>query len=126
MPGADAGTWYLNLKTGSGSVGSGSAPTQADVSFTMKDADFQQMFAGETLTFALNDDHFYHTSKFFVGKLKPTAAFMSGKMKLKGDMGKAMKLEKLMGKMHTSQFHTLANSSGGKHFSSNNNTKSRL
>ncbi len=32
---------------------------------------------------------------------------MSGKMKLKGDMGKAMKLEKLMGKMHTRGYHTM-------------------
>lgn len=33
------------------------------------------------------------------GKLKPAAAFMTGKMKLSGDMGKAMKLDKLMGKL---------------------------
>lgn len=33
-----------------------------------------------------------------LGKLKATAAFMTGKLKIKGDMGKAMKLEKLMGK----------------------------
>jgi putative sterol carrier protein len=31
--------------------------------------------------------------------MKPTAAVMSGKMKLKGDIGKAMKLEGLMGKI---------------------------
>ena len=35
----------------------------------------------------------------FQGNLKPTAAFMSGKMKMKGDISKAMKLESLMGKM---------------------------
>ena len=33
------------------------------------------------------------------GKLKPASAFMSGKLKLQGDMGKAMKLDKLMSKM---------------------------
>ena len=33
------------------------------------------------------------------GKLAPAAAFMTGKMKLSGDMGKAMKLEKMMGKL---------------------------
>jgi len=35
------------------------------------------------------------------GKLKATAAFMTGKLKIKGDMGKAMKLEKLMGAMQS-------------------------
>ena len=33
---------------------------------------------------------------------------MTGKLKIKGDMGKAMKLEKLMGKMQTRGMHTLA------------------
>lgn len=33
------------------------------------------------------------------GKLKPTAAFMGGKLKIDGNLGKAMKLEKLMGQM---------------------------
>ena len=42
-----------------------------------------------------------------LGKLKPTTAFMTGKMKLQGDMGKAMKLEKLMGKMQSRSFHTM-------------------
>jgi len=35
----------------------------------------------------------------FSGALKPTSAVMSGKMKMKGDIGKAMKLESLMNKM---------------------------
>lgn len=30
------------------------------------------------------------------GKLKPTTAFMMGKLKIKGDIQKAMKLEKMM------------------------------
>lgn len=38
---------------------------------------------------------------FYLGKLKATAAFMTGKLKIKGDMGKAMKLEKLMGSMQS-------------------------
>lgn len=37
--------------------------------------------------------------KMFKGQLNPTQAFMSGKLKIKGDMMLAMKLEKLMGKM---------------------------
>ena len=32
----------------------------------------------------------------FLGGLKPTTAFMMGKLKIKGDMAKAMKLEKLL------------------------------
>lgn len=34
------------------------------------------------------------------GKLKPTMAFMSGKLRIKGDMTLAIKLEKLMGRMN--------------------------
>uniref|UniRef100_A0A665TNW5 Hydroxysteroid dehydrogenase-like protein 2 n=1 Tax=Echeneis naucrates TaxID=173247 RepID=A0A665TNW5_ECHNA len=34
------------------------------------------------------------------GKLKPTMAFMTGKLKIKGDMTLAIKLEKLMGRMN--------------------------
>lgn len=33
---------------------------------------------------------------FIIGKLKPTTAFMMGKLKISGDLQKAMKLEKMM------------------------------
>ena len=49
-------------------------------------------------------------NKFFLstpGKLKPASAFMSGKMKLQGDMGKALKLEKVMGQMKSRSYHTM-------------------
>merc|ERR1712045_121986 len=85
---SDAGKWYVDLKNGSGACGTGAAPSEPDVTFRMKDNDFQKMFAG---------------------KLKPTTAFMTGKLKLEGDMGKAMKLEKLMGKMQTRSMHTMPN-----------------
>jgi len=85
---SEAGQWYVDLKNGSGACGTGNAPSEPDVTFTMKDKDFQKMFAG---------------------KLKPTTAFMTGKLKLQGDMGKAMKLEKLMGKMQARSFHTMPN-----------------
>ncbi|KAH8035915.1 hypothetical protein HPB51_011013 [Rhipicephalus microplus] len=70
--------FFVDLRTEGGSVGKGqpSEGNSPDVVFTM-DAD--------------------SLLKMFAGSLKPTAAFMSGKMKIKGDMGKAMKLEKLMG-----------------------------
>ena len=33
----------------------------------------------------------------FSGKLKPASAFLTGKLKISGNLNKAMKLEKLMG-----------------------------
>merc|ERR1739838_450546 len=78
VTGEEPGKWFLDLKNGSGASGKGDSPTPVDVKFTMKSEDFFKMFSGS---------------------LKPTTAFMMGKMKLSGDMGKAMKLEKLMGKM---------------------------
>jgi len=83
----ESGNWYVDLKNGSGSCGVGSPSSKPDV------------------TFALNDDVFH---QLFQGTLKPTMAFMSGKMKLEGNMGKAMALEKLMGKMQTRNFHSLS------------------
>lgn len=70
--------FFVDLKSGTGSVGKGEPPegSAPDVTFSMDTDSLIKMFAGS---------------------LKPTAAFMSGKMKIKGDMGKAMKLEKLMG-----------------------------
>merc|ERR1711997_553061 len=84
----EAGQWYLDLKNGAGSCGAGVAHCSPDVTMRLKDTDFTKMFSG---------------------KLKPTTAFMTGKLKLSGDMGKAMKLEKVMGKMQTKSFHTMPN-----------------
>ena len=42
----------------------------------------------------------------FTGKLNPTSAFMSGKLKMEGNLGKAMALEKVMKKMNTRGYHT--------------------
>ena len=47
-------------------------------------------------TMILDSDDFV---KIFKGELNPTQAFMGGKLKIKGDMMVAMKLEKIMGKM---------------------------
>jgi len=77
--------WFLDLKNGNGSCGKGKPSADADATFTMNSTNFNKMFAG---------------------KLKPTAAFMSGRLKISGNMGKAMKLEKLMGKMQSRGFHT--------------------
>lgn len=71
--------WFVDMKNGSGSVGKGEPPSgKADVTFTSDTKTFMEMFTG---------------------KMKPTTAFMIGKLKLQGDMSLAMKLEKLMSQM---------------------------
>ncbi|XP_022536649.1 hydroxysteroid dehydrogenase-like protein 2 [Astyanax mexicanus] len=82
LSGEHPGVWYLDLKNGSGSMGSGEPPSKADVLMN------------------LDSDTFI---KMFKGSLKPTMAFMSGKLKIKGDMALAIKLEKLMAKMNKSK-----------------------
>ena len=69
----------MDLKNGSGSAGQG-RPTSGDpdVTMTLSEGDFVQMFAG---------------------KLDATSAFMSGKLKISGNMGLAMKLQKFMKNM---------------------------
>ncbi|XP_031165388.1 hydroxysteroid dehydrogenase-like protein 2 [Sander lucioperca] len=78
LSGEHGGVWFLDLKSGSGSAGQGQPSAKADVVMTMDSNDFSKMFAGQ---------------------LKPTMAFMSGKLRIKGDMTLAIKLEKLMSRM---------------------------
>lgn len=78
LSGEDGGTWFLDLKNKGGNAGYGEPSDQADVVMNMSTDDFVKMFSG---------------------KLKPTMAFMSGKLKIKGNMALAIKLEKLMGQM---------------------------
>lgn len=78
VTGDEAGIWHLNLKDGKGSCGKGDGGVTPDSTLTMSSNDFFNMFSG---------------------KLKATTAFMSGKLKIKGDLQKAMKLEKLMGSL---------------------------
>ena len=47
-------------------------------------------------------------NKMFAGQLKPANAFMSGKLKMEGNLGKAMALEKVMKKMNQRGYHTSA------------------
>ncbi|ERL88463.1 hydroxysteroid dehydrogenase-like protein 2 [Dendroctonus ponderosae] len=75
VTGDEAGKWYIDLKTGKGSCGQGDPPTPADATLTMDSKNFFNMFAG---------------------KLKPATAYMMGKLKIKGNLQQAMKLEKLM------------------------------
>ncbi|MBA4494607.1 SCP2 sterol-binding domain-containing protein [Paenactinomyces guangxiensis] len=46
-------------------------------------------------TLQISDDNF---SKLVEGKLSPTAAFMSGKLKVKGELGQALKLQSILQK----------------------------
>ncbi|NWU72381.1 HSDL2 protein, partial [Pterocles burchelli] len=75
LSGDEGGTWYIDLKTPGGSAGFGKPPVTADVFMSMSSADFVKMFTG---------------------KLKPTLAFMSGKLRIKGNMALAIKLDKML------------------------------
>lgn len=75
VKGDEAGVWHCDLKNGSGSCGRGEPKSTPDATLTMDSKNFLEMFGG---------------------KLKPASAFMMGKLKITGDLQKAMKLEKLM------------------------------
>ena len=68
-----AGQWKVDVRDGNVTVTEGGA-NDADVTITATEENFQKIASGE---------------------LNPTSAYMSGKLKIKGDMGAAMKLQKL-------------------------------
>ena len=70
--------WLLDLKNGSGDIKQVDEYSGEDVRMTM----------GETVMIDM-----------CTGKMNATAAFMSGKLKIKGDLDKAIKLEKLISKL---------------------------
>jgi putative sterol carrier protein len=67
-----AGTWRVAIADGVIEVTEG--PGDADVTFSSSEENFEKIVAGEQ---------------------NPTTAYMTGKLKIKGDMGAAMKLQKL-------------------------------
>ena len=67
-----AGQWFVAVKDGDVSVTEGGG--DADVTIATTEENFMKIVRGEQ---------------------NPTAAYMSGKIKVKGDMGAAMKLQKL-------------------------------
>ncbi|OQV25798.1 Hydroxysteroid dehydrogenase-like protein 2 [Hypsibius exemplaris] len=67
-------SWFLNVENGD--QGEGEAPSGKPIAtLSMNDADFLEIFSG---------------------KLQSATAYMSGRLKIKGDMGAAMKLDKLL------------------------------
>jgi putative sterol carrier protein len=67
-----AGQWKVDVRNGALNVTEG--PGDADVTISASEETFSRIASGE---------------------LNPTTAYMSGKIKIKGDMGAAMKLQKL-------------------------------
>ena len=72
---SDGGRYYLDLKNGAGDLGHGDAKTDIDVTMTLKADNFVKMARGE---------------------INPTTAFMTGKLKIDGNLGIATKLEKVL------------------------------
>jgi putative sterol carrier protein len=67
-----AGQWHVDVDEGTVSVTQGAG--DADVTISASEETFERIIAGEQ---------------------NPTSAYMTGKLKVKGDMGAAMKLQKL-------------------------------
>jgi putative sterol carrier protein len=67
-----AGTWKVDVHDGNVNVSEGDG--EADVTISTSEDTFERMVSGEQ---------------------NPTSAYMTGKLKVKGDMGAAMKLQKL-------------------------------
>jgi putative sterol carrier protein len=67
-----AGTWTVEVNDGKLTVTEGGS--EADCTITVSEANFEQLIGGD---------------------LNPTTAYMTGKLKVKGDMSAAMKLQKL-------------------------------
>jgi putative sterol carrier protein len=67
-----AGTWTVAIADGAVAVAEGAG--DADCTFSASEENFQKIVAGEQ---------------------NPTTAYMTGKLKIKGDMGAAMKLQKI-------------------------------
>lgn len=73
ISGPAGGHWYVEIKDGTCQVQVGEA-------------------ASPNITLTLGDENFV---KLLSGRLDGTMAFMTGKLKVKGDMGLAMKLQQL-------------------------------
>lgn len=77
----DGGSWFVDMKNGAGSVGEG-AHDEPNATLTMTSTNFVKMFNG---------------------KLSSTTAYMTGRLKIEGDMMMAMKLEKIIKNLNKSK-----------------------
>ena len=73
LSGDNGGQWYVTVKDGKAEVNKGTAPS-ANMTMSMAASDYVDMITG---------------------KLNGQMAFMSGKLKISGDMGLAMKMQSL-------------------------------
>ena len=71
---AGAGTWRVDVRDGSVSVSEDVGEGDADATIAASEETFQQIASGD---------------------LNATTAYMTGKLKVRGDMGAAMKLQRL-------------------------------
>ena len=69
-----AGTWLVTVADGTVAVVEGEGGGDADCTISATEENFMKIVRGEQ---------------------NPTTAYMTGKLKIKGDMGAAMKLQKL-------------------------------
>ena len=81
ITGDDSGTFQLIISDGSARVVEGS-PETADCTLKLSDKNFKKMI---------------------MGKLNGTAAFMTGKLKIQGSMGLALKLEGILNEYNVSE-----------------------
>ena len=72
---SEKGKYFIDFKNGTGNVGEGDPAHKPDV------------------TISMNEDVFL---KIFNRELAPATAFMTGKVKVSGDLSKALTLEKVM------------------------------
>ena len=84
--GVEHGTWYVDMKNGKGSCGLGQAPVKPDVKLWMSDQLFHQLFSGQ---------------------IESMTAFATQKLKLRGDITKALKLDKILAKIRGSGYFIL-------------------
>lgn len=73
--GPSGGTWTLDLTASEGQVTAGSADGKASCTVTMSDENFIKLVSGQ---------------------LNPQMAFMTGKLKVAGNVGLALKLQKIL------------------------------
>ena len=73
IAGDNGGEWFINIKDKKLEVNQGASPSP-NITLSMKDADYMALVTG---------------------KLSGQKAFMTGKLKFKGDMALGMKLQKL-------------------------------